>query len=100
MGCGPESGGWAGRRPGVARRAKPRLVVGALQPGVSGASTLGIAGLPADQGRDASKARDARDAPDTSTARDASTAKHASKARRASDPSTARDAHNSRSVKR
>ena len=38
-----------GRR-GVGRWAKPRLVVGALQPGVSGASTLRIGGLRADRG--------------------------------------------------
>ena len=77
----------------MGRWAKPRLVVGALQPGVSGASTLGIAGLRADQGCDAHNAGNARDAGKARGARKARHARDASKARHASN---ARDVGNAR----
>ena len=67
---------------------------GRVAAGCERASTLGIAGLRADQGRDAHNASKASDASDASKAR------HASKARRASDPSTARDARDAVGVRR
>ena len=76
---GPVSGGWVGRRPGVAGQATGRGRAGerwpdAMLPGVGGGTHTRNRGLRADRGRDASNARDA------------------SKARRARDASNARSA--------
>ena len=92
------SGGWAGRRPGVAGRARLRLVGARCGWVWAWVPTLGIGGLRAGRGRDASDARDAskarhaRDASKARHARDASDARDASKARHAQDASDARDA--------
>ena len=59
---GPVSGGWAGRRPGVARRARLRLVEARCGRVRAGVPTLGIGGLRAGRARDARHASNARSA--------------------------------------